>query len=195
VPAFVVFGNKSLQEMAREAPRTREAFATISGVGEAKFREFSLPFVDLITRYVEQHGLPQPLQPKPIPVKDSTAVSRTFLESARLVSAGASLAEVAERRGLAEDTVVGHLERVMLAGGKVEFQHLLPHPERRAAIEAAFDSLGDDLLRPVFEELRGDYSYHELRLVRLGLYQSRMAAGETGPNGPPQKRWGLGPQG
>ena len=44
---------------------------------------------------------------------------------------------------------------------------MLPPPERRTAIEAVFEILGDNPLRPVWDELGGEYSYDEIRLVRL----------------------------
>ena len=59
VPAYVIFGNRSLQDMARKAPRSREEFSRVSGVGSAKLREFGDTFVEEITRYVESKGLPR----------------------------------------------------------------------------------------------------------------------------------------
>ena len=45
VPAFAVFPDRSLSEMARERPRSREAFAKIHGVGAAKLEAFADPFL------------------------------------------------------------------------------------------------------------------------------------------------------
>ena len=41
LPAYTVFSDRSLTEMARNRPHDREAFAGIHGVGEAKLREFA----------------------------------------------------------------------------------------------------------------------------------------------------------
>ena len=41
VPAYAVFPDRSLTEMARERPFDRESFAGIHGVGEAKLRDFA----------------------------------------------------------------------------------------------------------------------------------------------------------
>src|SRR3546814_1196061 len=43
VPAYVVFGDRSLLEMARQRPASRADFAHIFGVGEAKLRDFADP--------------------------------------------------------------------------------------------------------------------------------------------------------
>ena len=48
VPAYVIFSDRSLDDMARQCPLTREAFAAIHGVGEAKLRDLADPFLAAI---------------------------------------------------------------------------------------------------------------------------------------------------
>ena len=48
VPAYVVFADKTLIEMARRQPRTEAEFATISGVGAVKLERFAEPFLAAI---------------------------------------------------------------------------------------------------------------------------------------------------
>ncbi len=48
VPAFVIFSDKTLLEMASHAPRSLQEFATIGGVGASKLRDFGQVFVDAI---------------------------------------------------------------------------------------------------------------------------------------------------
>ena len=49
VPAYIVFPDRSLVDMARKAPRTVDEFAAINGVGAAKLEEFAAPFLAAIT--------------------------------------------------------------------------------------------------------------------------------------------------
>ena len=53
VPAFIIFGDKSLKDMAMIKPITREAFATVYGVGEHKLSAYADAFIDAIKRYLE----------------------------------------------------------------------------------------------------------------------------------------------
>ncbi|MDR3528789.1 MAG: RQC domain-containing protein, partial [Rhizomicrobium sp.] len=53
VPAYLIFSDKTLQEMARQAPRDLDAFATISGVGTSKLRDFGKLFIDAIASHIE----------------------------------------------------------------------------------------------------------------------------------------------
>ena len=50
VPAYVVFSDRSLADMASKRPTCKKSFATIHGVGEAKLEKFAAPFIDLILR-------------------------------------------------------------------------------------------------------------------------------------------------
>ena len=192
VPAYVIFGNKTLEDMARKVPRTPEEFARTSGVGEAKLRQFSQPFLELISGYAEQHGMPQISSRRPVDslTPPSGIIGETIRESGRLVSSGLSLSETAERRGLKETTILGHLERLVRAGVPITMYSAMPPPERVRRIEEAFAHLGYELLRPVWEELGGDFSYEELRLVRIGIYAQRQA-----DSGQPRKYWAAGPNG
>ncbi len=48
VPAYVIFSDRSLIEMAERRPHSEAEFARISGVGAAKLRDFAAPFLALI---------------------------------------------------------------------------------------------------------------------------------------------------
>ena len=53
VPAYIVFSDVSLRQMASDMPRDAQAFSRITGVGEKKLREFAEVFLSEITAYVE----------------------------------------------------------------------------------------------------------------------------------------------
>ena len=57
VPAFVVFHNKTLREMATSFPRTREAFTQIRGVSLAKTEKYADDFLPIIRDYCQEHGI------------------------------------------------------------------------------------------------------------------------------------------
>jgi len=48
VPAYVVFSDRSLEDMARRRPASEHEFADVFGVGEAKLRDFAEPFLSVI---------------------------------------------------------------------------------------------------------------------------------------------------
>jgi ATP-dependent DNA helicase RecQ len=184
IPAFMIFGNRTLQDMARKVPRTPAEFSRVSGVGRAKLEDLGGPFLERINAYAREQGWPEPSDAarseparKGSPAaKAPRVVNQSYRETGQLISEGASLAETAEARGLVVNTVIGHLERLSEEGTDVDWRHLLPSPEHRAEIEAAFEVVGDQLLRPVFDELGGQFSYEEIRLTRL----ARRSAARSG---------------
>ena len=52
VPAYVIFPDKTLHQMANAKPMTREDFLNISGVGEKKLEEYFKPFSKTITDFL-----------------------------------------------------------------------------------------------------------------------------------------------
>jgi ATP-dependent DNA helicase RecQ len=51
VPPYMVFGDKTLKQMAQEKPGTAEAFLSISGVGESKLEKYGSLFMEAMAAY------------------------------------------------------------------------------------------------------------------------------------------------
>ena len=56
VPAYIVFPDRSLIDMARRRPRTEEEFAEVNGVGAAKLKAFATPFLAAIDSALADAG-------------------------------------------------------------------------------------------------------------------------------------------
>jgi ATP-dependent DNA helicase RecQ len=54
VPAYIVFSDATLREMARACPQNKNEFAQIGGVGQQKLKEFAEPFLAEISRYLRR---------------------------------------------------------------------------------------------------------------------------------------------
>ena len=171
VPGFVIFSDSSLQQMAYWCPQSLNSFSGISGVGTVKLGEFGEHFVGAIREYSLNNGL----------VERSMPVSRTershprqrfrptYQETKRLFDEKLTIDEITTRRGLTTGTIIGHLERLIDAGEEVDIGYLLPAAARLAKIKAAFESSDSGRLAPIQELLGQEYSYEEIRLVRVYL--------------------------
>lgn len=51
VPAFIIFGDAVLRDMARKKPQTPDSFRTINGVGEVKSAQYSDVFLTAIRKF------------------------------------------------------------------------------------------------------------------------------------------------
>ena len=54
VPAYVIFSDRSLADMAARRPRDETAFAEVHGVGAAKLRDLAAPFLAIIESFAEE---------------------------------------------------------------------------------------------------------------------------------------------
>jgi len=57
VPAYIVFGDAALREMARRRPTSVENFSRVKGVGAAKLRDYGEAFLDAINAHCSQEGI------------------------------------------------------------------------------------------------------------------------------------------
>jgi ATP-dependent DNA helicase RecQ len=69
VPAYVVFNDASLRDMARKQPRNREEFMRISGVGKKKLADYGTVFIKAIA----QHAKTNPGDTRALPPEEVEA--------------------------------------------------------------------------------------------------------------------------
>lgn len=56
IPAYIVFSNATLADMAERMPRTIEEFLEVSGVGEVKAKRYGDIFLQMISDYIERRN-------------------------------------------------------------------------------------------------------------------------------------------
>ena len=175
VPPYVIFGDRSLQEMAHYLPQSRESFSHISGVGRVKLDEFAQDFLAEIRGFTEPRGLAERprRQRQTRRRRDLRRRGSTHRQTLDLLLSGLSVAEVSRQRGLTVATITSHLEQLIAAGETLPLERELPAPERVKRISEAFARTQSPALGPVRQLLGDDYSYEELRIVRAWLDQQR----------------------
>lgn len=179
VPPYVIFGDTTLQQMAHFIPQSMDSLARISGVGTVKLEELGEEFLSLITAHARMNNLEERSN---TPVRNAKRSARranrdgsTYDLTRRLVAEGLSLSDIASRRGISEGTVLSHLEQLQQANEPLDLAGVLPPPARFAKIREAFLEAKTNNLSPVRRILGNDYSYAEIRAVRLLLRQDRVS--------------------
>mgnify|MGYP003314279492 CR=1 FL=1 len=56
IPAYVVFSNATLTDMAKKKPKTMSEFRKVSGVGEIKAAWYGTAFLKQIQAYIDENG-------------------------------------------------------------------------------------------------------------------------------------------
>ena len=174
IPPYVIFGDTTLRYMSAVFPQTVEGIARAPGMGAIKLEQYGRQFVEVIRAYAAANGLSDRTGALPVGLPEERRERRrrsAHDETGGLLSQGLSIGEVAQQRGLAETTVIGHLERMSAQGSVLDLAHVLPERGRLDEIEGAFNACGSAYLKPVWEFLGANVTYDELRLARIHLRQ------------------------
>jgi len=174
VPPYVIFGDRTLQDMSRYFPQSADSLGMVFGVGKDKLEHYGDRFLDAIRRYAGPRDIAEreiPNASRPVRKAPSLrAPTDTVMESVELFRSGADLGQIAQTRGLALGTVLQHLEKAADQGMELDLERLntLP-PERFERIADAFRQARTTMLTPIYERLDGTCGYDEIRLVKLIL--------------------------
>ena len=91
-------------------------------------------------------------------------------QTEKLLKEKRSLAEIAQILGWKEGTIITHIEKLLKEEVETpDIEYLRPDMNIFQAIAAGFEEHGTELLRPVYDHFEEQYSYDELKLVRLFL--------------------------
>jgi ATP-dependent DNA helicase RecQ len=166
LPAYIIFSDVALRQMARNYPEGESDFARISGVGEKKLREFG----DVFLLEIAAHLLTNPRQifaddSFATPAVRKASLNDTTRETLRRFRAGESVEQIAANRMLAASTMHGHLAAAIEAGEALDLNQLIG-TEAQKEIAAAFARTGWGDIVGAKELLGEKYDYGLLRVYR-----------------------------
>lgn len=115
--------------------------------------------------------------PKKLAPKNKVVKGETQKKTLAFLNDGLSILEIATERGLSENTIIGHLEKLKTDGEHLNLESLKPATEIFVPISNVLEALAIDTvhldeagrvkLGVAHERLEGKFSYDEIRLVRL----------------------------
>lgn len=172
VPPYVIFSDATLEELARVRPTTLESMSTIKGVGRIKLADLGEKFAGHIAEYCSQHNLPTDQITKPVDSAKMVPADTDRSEKVRRVPAkadamfekGVSIAKVATALERAPSTVVEYLA-IWIEQTKASDITPWVNKATEARVRLAIDKVGAKTLRPIFEELDGQVSYEQIKVV------------------------------
>ncbi|MDN5202410.1 DNA helicase RecQ [Fulvivirgaceae bacterium BMA10] len=166
VPAYIIFSDATLLELATYLPANQEELKRISGFGQVKLERYGAQFLNEVLSYMKVNNLTSRIgQKRGRRSRKQTAptTSNTKVESFGLYKKGKHIDEIASMRNLSRTTVEGHLAYFVLEGSLPVKE--LVNESKIPVIENAIKKHGDLALRPIKEELGDHYSYLEIRAV------------------------------
>jgi ATP-dependent DNA helicase RecQ len=183
VPPYVIFSDRTLIEMAAYYPQSMSSLLNISGVGQAKSRQYGETFLEVIKSYCEKHELeeiPRPhsslrstsQSPSGRKTKEEGELGERTRVIAEAFNEGNSIETLMERHQVTRGTILEHLTKFAQAGNRLHIHEDLStitsvSPEHQRAAFAAFEELSPAFLKPVYDRLNGSLTYDDLKILRL----------------------------
>lgn len=174
IPAYVVFQDASLIEMASVRPSNLNALKRISGVGDKRAEEFGQDFLMTIARHCSEQGLSQdvtagaslPVQPR---------INPTAQRLREHFEAGVSINEMAENAGLSPMTVRGYLVEWIKEVRPLEVRSWVSDSVIEE-VRKVLHQVDGDRLKPVYEALEGQVDYDSIAVAMAHLHSLEEAA-------------------
>ena len=174
VPPFVIFQDPSLEAMATTYPITLEELQNIPGVGAGKAKRYGKEFIELIKRHVEENEIERP---EDLGVRTVANKSKLKVSIIQRIDRKVALDEIASSNGLEFTELLDEIEAIVYSGTRINIDYFVNDVMDEDHVEDIYEYFKDsetDDLEDAIEELGGDYTEDEIRLVRI-KFLSEMA--------------------
>ena len=174
LPAYVIFQDISLDQMATMFPVTLEELQNIQGVGVGKAKRYGKPFCDLIRTYCEENDI---VRPEDMRVRTVAKKSMLKVKIIQSIDRQVALDDIANAQGLDFDELLSEVEAIVYSGTKLNIDYFLEEVMDDDHVDDIYDYFREsdtDSLDAAQDELGPEYSEDEIRLVRI-KFLSEMA--------------------
>ena len=167
LPPYVIFQDPSLEAMATTYPITIDELKNIPGVGEGKAKRYGEEFCALIKRHCEENEIDRP---EDIRIRTVANKSKLKVAIINAIDRKVALDDLAISKGVEFDELLDDIESIVYSGTKLNIDYFLEEildEENMLEIYDYFKTSDTDNINIAVEELGGEYSEEEIRLVRV----------------------------
>lgn len=165
---WIIFSDSSLEDMSIMYPETFDELIKCQGVGEGKAKKYGKPFLELITRYVEDNEISRPddFLVRSMPNKSSDKIF--IIQS---VDRRMALEDIAEARNMEMSDLLSAIEGIVESGTKLNLDYYIDNNLDADVADELYEwfrtEAESDSLEDAIDALAGDYEEMEIRLVRM----------------------------
>jgi len=167
LPPYVIFQDPSLEAMATTYPITMEELQNVPGVGAGKAKRYGEEFLSLIKKHVEENEIERP---EDLRVRTVANKSKMKVSIIQAIDRKIALDDVAMTKGLDFSELLDEIEAIVYSGTKINIDYFLNEIMDADHIDELMDyfkSSSSDSIQEALDELGGDYTEEEVRLVRI----------------------------
>ena len=167
IPAYVIFQDVSLEQMATMYPVNLEELQNIQGVGAGKAKRYGQEFCDLIRNYCQENEIERP---EDIRVRTVANKSKLKIDIIQSIDHQFSFEDIAKAQNISDETLLDEIEAIVYSGTKLNIDFYLNDIMDEDHIDDIYDYFLEsdtDAMKEAREELGDDYPEREIRLVRI----------------------------
>ena len=153
--------------MATIYPQTLEELQNIPGVGAGKAKRYGEGFCKLIRQHCEENEIERPEDLRIRTVANKSKIKVSIIHS---IDRQVALDDIAVSKGIEFDELLSEIEAIVWSGTKINIDYFIYEVMDEEHVEDIYlyfkESETDDLAAAI-DELGGDYTEEEIRLVRI----------------------------
>jgi ATP-dependent DNA helicase RecQ len=169
VPAYLIFSDSTLLDLATYLPLTADDLPKISGFGAFKIEKYGRPFLEIIQEFCMERGIGTRIEFKqtkkivkrgPAPKERASDTKRLSYD---LYREGKSMFDIATERQLSVNTIESHLS-YYIGTGELDIDTMVS-PEKQQLIKQAVERFGRLGLRNLKDNLPDNISYGDIKMA------------------------------
>jgi ATP-dependent DNA helicase RecQ len=168
LPPFVIFLESSLEDMATQFPTKLEELERISGVSKGKAIRYGNKFVDLISKYVEEHDI---VKPDDFVMRSVVNKSGNKVFIIQQVDKKIPLDVIAKNKDMRMDQLLEEMETIVASGTKLNLNYAINQmvdEDDQIDILEYFKNCETSSLDVAREELSDlDLDWEQLKIMRI----------------------------
>ena len=166
LPAYVIFQDVSLEQMATMYPVKIEELRNIQGIGVGKANRYGKPFCELISQYCKDNEIERPEE---LFVRTVAKDSMKKVKIIQYLDRRMPLDDIASALGPDFEDLLNDLDAIVYSGTKLNIDYFLEDVMDEDQIDDIYEYFREsdtDDIDTALDEL-GDYEENEIRLVRI----------------------------
>lgn len=168
LPPFVIFLESSLEDMATMYPTTMAELEKISGVSKGKALRYGRPFLNLISKYVEENEIEKP---DDFVMKSVVSRGNNKIFIIQNVDREKSLETIAKDKDLKIEELLEEMETIVASGTKLNLNYAINEmvdEEEQEKIIDYFKNCQTSSLQIAQEELAdSNFNWEQLKIMRI----------------------------
>ncbi len=168
LPPFVLFLENSLQDMATLYPTSLEELEKCQGVSKGKAIRYGKPFIELISKYVDEHDIEKP---DDFVMKTVANKSLNKVYIIQQMDKKIPLETIAKNKDMRLDALLENMETIAASGTKLHLDYVIDEmldESEQDEILDYFKGCETSSLQLAQQELAdGNYSWEQLKLMRI----------------------------